>query len=133
MPVKQHWLPSGILHISYYGKVTSKELGESTLGLSGDARFDNLKIIISDWTDPENESLEFEEEQIRQLGAYMMPLALSNPRVKLAGILNPNNKNRWEMVNFFETLIEALPWEIKVFDSGAQAKIWLGVDVPIGM
>ena len=63
----------------------------------------------------------------------MMPLALSNPRVKLAGILNPNNKNRWEMVNFFETLIEALPWEIKVFDSGAQAKIWLGVDVPIGM
>lgn len=79
MPLNQKWLPAERLHMTYHGKVTSKELVESTIGLSSDPRFDNLKSLISDWTDPGNANLQFAEDEIRQLVAHMRSLALSNP------------------------------------------------------
>lgn len=50
MTIIEDWDTDRILHIRYLEGMSSTEYFESILGLSSDPRFDQLKMLISDWS-----------------------------------------------------------------------------------
>ena len=120
--IRVSWEPEHYLYIQYSGAVTGDELVKTSLALSGDARFDDLRLVLSDWHDIEN--VDFRERDVLTLVSCNHALAKSNPHLKIA-IVASKNSVAPQLVSLYAIESEAGPWSTVIFSNKGEAQSWL--------
>lgn len=121
MTIQHHWEEKGLL-IRYTGRTSGQELINSALELSGNARFDEIKYIIGDWSASEPGGITSEE--VEALVACLRAIAQSNPRIINPSILPPE-EHRQALVAFYVALTQDLPWNTDWFHTEEEARDWI--------
>jgi len=120
--IRFSWESDNYLNVQYSGAVTGDELVQASLSLSGDARFDDLRLVLSDWYDIESVSIQ--EKDVLALVSCNHALAKSNPHLKVAVVTSKNNVAP-QLVSFYATESEAGPWITVLFSNKEEANTWL--------
>ena len=115
MTIVSHWNSSRYLRIQYTDKISDKELLANALEISGDPRFDDLRVIIGDWSGAEESTVS--EQGVEQLVAYISAMSISNPHITHLSIMYQGDETRQAMVNLFTVLTQNTPWTVKAFHS----------------
>jgi len=125
MTIKHNWEKHG-LHTQYMGNLTGKELLQAALDTSGHPQFDELLYIIGDWSG----SLETTTDRadVEELVAYIRAMAVTNPRIKNASVMNEKESNQ-ALVSFYALLAEELTWDVRSFHTLEEARIWVGEEL----
>jgi hypothetical protein len=124
MSHKLIWEPKGV-YWNYYGKVSGKEIIETSTAIYGDPRFDELRYKLVDFLDVE--TVDVDHDEVAQIAYLHRAAALSNLRIKNAIVIKSNaNANALELVNEFSAFFSDSSWEVQVFHSLDEANDWLG-------
>lgn len=123
--VKHNWSIPNVLYTQYLDLVTGEELINSTLGISGDSRFDNVAYVIGDWTAVKK--TEISASEVKQLIACLTAVARICPRAKNASVVNRNDEGL-SLVAWYRHLGESLPWQLDIFHETEDAFNFYGLD-----
>ena len=121
MPVEHIWYPDG-LYTCYSGTITGKELLRSTLDVGGDARFDELRYAIADWSACVESQVSVED--VEKLSAYIRAMSKSNPRISDLIVMREDFHSQ-ALVNLFMFLTDEIPWYVMGFRSLQDVDSWL--------
>ena len=127
MAIQDDWSHPELLYTLYTGIVTGEELLQTALNKSGDPRFDEIKLIIGDWSKALLSYISAEE--IKQLVAYHKAMLSSCPYAKVATVVNPDRSGN-ALAAWYKLLCENLPWDVEIFYSLKEAEKWLGAPIP---
>jgi len=121
MSVKHNWEVK-VLYIQYHGAVTGEEMISSALRVGGDARFDDLRYIISDWTDCSESNVSVED--VEKLAAFVAAMAKTNAHITNLNVMH-EDFNRQAFVNLYMYLTDKVPWQELAFRTLDDARVWL--------
>ena len=107
--------------IVYTGKVTGAEMIEASLAKSGDSRFDDLRYIISDWS--QVKEVDISTDDIKELVCCLRAMSRICPRAKCANILG-RGPEADSLGAWFRFLADDLPWKIGIFYAMDKARAW---------
>ena len=116
------WEQSGVYR-AFFDRADCDEFMQSLKEVHGDARFDDIRYVINDFT--ACTEIVFDAEAIREMSAMDMAASVSNPRIRIA-IVGASE--------FVKAGIEAYmakglsPYPIQLFASLDEARRWLGRD-----
>lgn len=122
MAIEHIWSPSG-LHIRYLDSVSGDSLVADALEVGGDERFDDLRFIISDWSECVEPRVDIAD--VERLAAFISAMARTNPRIVNLNVMREDFNNQ-AFVNLYMFLTDELPWQVLAFRSLDEAKEWLG-------
>ena len=125
--VQDFWLTPQLLHINYCGVVTGEEVNQATLQKSGDARFDDLKYIISDWRQADQINIDLKD--IDELIAYLKSIAQQCPNVMAASLTKPDKTGN-ALAAYYIMLGDVLPWKFEIVNSLEDAYKWFNIPCP---
>jgi hypothetical protein len=123
--VEDFWSMPGVVYTRYLGVVSGRELIESALSKSGDARLDNISYIIGDWTAVERTDISAQD--VKELIAVLHAVARCCPKAKNASIVN-RNETGLALVAWYRHLGESLPWQLDIFHNQMDAFQFYGLD-----
>ena len=121
MPVEHIWYPEG-LYTRYTGCVRGEELLQSTLAVGGDARFDELRYAIADWSGCTKSLIGVDD--VEKLSAYIRAMSKSNPRIADLVVMREDFHSQ-ALVNLFMFLTDEIPWYVMGFRSLTDVDQWL--------
>ena len=125
MPYVDTWEPKGLVR-KWSGFITGAEFASAVQRTAADARFGNLRYIISDFLDVLGHSIE--EREMESVAASRIGSGYTNPKIRVALITtDPSIARLKDMIdsNMFRT-----PYETRVLASVAEARDWLAVESP---
>ncbi len=125
MSVKHTWEPRG-LYIQYIGRVTGRELIESSLKLSGHPKFDKIDYVLADWSQATESTVTAED--VRELAAYIEAMAKTNPNVKNVTVMYPD-ETRQALVALFALFTENFSWQNHAVHSLEEGRAWLAENI----
>lgn len=120
--ISTSWQSENFLHIKYTGAVNGDELVKSSLELSGDHRFDELRCVLSDWY--EIQTVDMNERDVLTLVNCNHAMAKSNPNLKVALVASKNNIAP-QLISLYALESESGPWQIVSFADHEDANRWL--------
>lgn len=123
MTIANNWNSSRYLHVQYLDTICGQDMLDGALEISGDPRFDDLRVVIGDWSGAEESTVT--EEDVEQLAAFISAMAISNPNVTHLTIMYQGNETRQAMVSLFTVLTHNTPWTTKAFHSLEEGLGWL--------
>lgn len=121
MTIEHVWEDKG-LNINYTGTVTGQDLINSAIEIGGDARFDDARYVLSDWTQVESKLID--PSHVIELAAYVSAMAKSNPRIINISVVI-DEEERTALVGLYTMLTEDMPWQMETFFSVNEARRWL--------
>ncbi len=121
MTVEYCWEPKGI-YIRFSGSITGVGILAAALDASGDPRFDDISYALVDLFDARSSTVNAED--MKQMAAYVSAMSLTNPRIKNAIVMFPDNEERSALAGLYQMLTDNLPWEIKLFETLDAAREW---------
>jgi hypothetical protein len=125
MSVEINWEPRGVYR-SFRGHVTSRDALESFKKIAGDHRFDALRYNLLDFT--QVESWHTTDEELREIGAYTLGPALSNPQIHLL-MVTADDSLRAMTRRYIAQGISPYPHEL--FTELAAARRWIEDNFPM--
>lgn len=114
------WEDNGIAW-TYSGKVSGKEVIDTSTSIYGDPRFNSIRYKLVDFR--EIDSIAMEPNEIALVAYQHKAAEISNPRVKTA-IVTCNKTSK--QANHFASFFHDSKWEIKIFQDIDKASEWLG-------
>lgn len=120
MPYTLNWEPGGV-YWEYSGEVSGKDIIEASTAIYGDPRFDDLKYKLVNFLNITN--LDVQKIDIDIIASQHKAAALSNPRIKTAIVVS---KPSALLDAFIDKMLHS-SWEVKAFDSLADAQSWVGL------
>lgn len=120
-----NWTLPHVIYTQYLGVVTGADLVESALSASGDLRFDDIKLIIGDWTKVERTDIHAKD--VKTLMACLGAIAKICPRAKNGTIVR-RNETGLALSSWYALLGESLPWQIDTFDCCDTAFKFYGIN-----
>lgn len=121
MTIEHHWLDQG-LHIRYLKRVSGAALIAAARDVGSDERFDDLRYIISDWSQCQEPEVSIEE--VEQLAAYITAMAKSNSRINHLNIMREDFEHQ-AFINLYMFLTADIPWQVSAHRSVTEAESWL--------
>lgn len=121
MAITDYWESKDVILTVYSGEVTGQELLESSLQKSGDARFDDIRLILSDWRPVTRVSISTDD--IKQLVACLRSISQLCPNAKNACVVNRTEVDV-SMTAWWKFLADDLSWEVEIFHSMEEARAW---------
>ncbi len=123
MTYKLNWEPDGV-YWEYYGKVSGKEIIETSTSIYGDERFDTLKYKLVNFLGAE--SIEMNDDEVALIAHQHRTAERSNPNIKSAIVIKSGREIADKFASFFTDSF----WEVKVFQDLDEANNWLGRNIP---
>lgn len=114
----ESWKLPGVLYTRYLDVVTGRELIDHALRQSGDARFDNLRYIIGDWS--EVKKTEITTLHVKELMACLVPMSKLCPKAINASVVKRNNTGMG-LAAWYRYLGEQISWRIDIFHTPEEA------------
>ena len=121
MPITHQWLSKKLLHTYYTGIVTGREMLNAAIEVSSDPRFENIRMIIGDWSDISNAEISIDE--VKELAAYVAAVVESFPRILNATVV-ANYESGLARAAYYDDLAKKSPWQTKTFSNISDAKHW---------
>lgn len=121
MAIREIWESKDVLLVAYSGTVTGPELLESSLKLSGDARFEDVRLFLADWSDIERVAIS--PEDIKQLVACLRSASRLCPHAKNASVIRMNDTST-ALLGWYKFLADDLSWDVEVFQTEEEARTW---------
>ncbi len=125
--IVDYWHVPGVLYTRYLGVVSGPELVQSSLAASGDERFDNIRLIIGDWSEVKKTLIE--AEHVKELVACLGAVSRICPDAVNASIVR-RNETGLALAAWYRHLATVLPWEIDIFHSAEEAGAFYGISAP---
>lgn len=119
--IEHIWKTNG-LHIRYYDSVEGSSLVAAALVVGSDERFDDLRYILSDWSDCTDSNVGVDD--VGELAAYISAMARSNPRITNLNVMR-NDLDNQAFVNLYMFLTDEVPWKVLAYWSLEEARAWL--------
>ena len=118
MPVALQWEPHGVVR-TLSGTVEIEEYMDSVASLQNDARFDELRFIVEDFSDCTMQHVS--EADMEMVLANAIGAAYSNPYIRIAAVaVEPQARH------LIQLFAKASPFITRVFAQMAQAREWVG-------
>ncbi len=121
MSVELKWESRQLLTIHYRGEVSGPDLLDTSLRISGDARFDDLRYVLSDWSKVDKANVT--KKDVRVLVAYVSAMARTNDYIKNAVVVTSDGIGR-SLGSFYKELTADISWQIKYFGEEHEARNW---------
>ncbi len=122
------WQGDRLLHVKYSGTFTGAEARAVQDKIGADVRFDDLIAIILDASRIEQNLTTAKDVEI--ISAISRAQSLSNPNLKNAVVLEPSDDGQAQAA-FYKILTEVTGWQIKLFNTEAEARAWLVPYLPV--
>ena len=119
MAHKNIWKDQTLYRV-FTDKVSGEEILNSNLKLQGDARFDDIKCIINDFSNIT--AFEINEDDIEYFVAMDNASALSKSRLKIAIVAT--DKDLLSFVYLYCAKMEDSPYECRLFDDINSVQEW---------
>ncbi len=120
MPYVNEWEEKGVYR-KYDGAVTSKEILRAVQEVEADARFDDIRYVISDFLDISDYS--FECEDIVLLASIDSAAAISNPDINVAVVMD--SPGMMEAVKIYTDSLDRPPYPTQTFATLTEARAWV--------
>jgi hypothetical protein len=121
MPYTTTWTGNGVIW-KYTGVLTGQEALQSNLDIYGDARFDDLRYQIADFTDVTDNQIS--EAYTKKIAYLDRAASQTNPNIKVAVIMK--NSDFIDTADIYAELSKNSPWQVKVCHSREDADAWVG-------
>lgn len=121
MAITDYWESKDVILTVYSGEVTGQELLESSLQKSGDARFDDIRLILSDWRPVTR--VDISTDDIKQLVACLRSISQLCPNAKNACVVNRTEVDV-AMTAWWKFLADDLSWDVEIFHTMEEARAW---------
>jgi len=127
--VEVEWTKNRSVIMRVVGAVSGDDMVAAVLALGGDARFDDVRGLVCDWSRYTLSVNKVEVVDIEKLAEIIRAMAKSYIDVKQAMVLMSDEiPYRGAFYNFFEMMVADLPCKLACFDTMAQARSWIDVD-----
>ena len=120
MPYTTTWTRNGVIW-KYTGVLTGQEALQSNLDIYGDARFDELRYQIADFTDVSENQIS--EAYTKKIAYLDRAASQTNPNIKVAVIME--NSDFIDTADIYTEFSKNSPWQVKVCHSREEADAWL--------
>lgn len=120
MSIIHHWLSGKVLHTRYTGNVTSDELLQGALDVSGNPCFDDLRGVISDWSEARKSDVNVSD--VERLAAYTEAASRTNPHILHISVMRPGIEAPQALISLYEMYVADTPWQTVVVDTLDEAK-----------
>ena len=126
MAVLLEWTKKHIVIIRVLDSVSGAEVIDALLTLSGDARFDDIRGLIYDWSGYLFLLDEIDVNDVEKLAEITRAMAKSNSQVKQGVVLMDGTiDHRGAFFSIFEVLTADLPWQTASFETLELALAWV--------
>lgn len=116
--IKEYWPIQGVLYIQYLELVSGSELVSHALEKSGDPRFDELRFIISDWT--QVRKTEINPQDVKELVACLVPMSNLCPTARNASVVKRNDTGLG-LAAWYRHLGDQVRWPMDIFHDTKEA------------
>ncbi len=107
-----NWSLPNVLHTRYLGVVTGQELVQATLASTGDERFDDLDLIIGDWSLVRKTLIDHHD--VRYLSACLEQATKNHKTIANPTIIRRSDTGIG-LATLYRHYGRNLPWEIAIF------------------
>lgn len=114
------WEKNGLYRI-FTGKISGKEVMGSNLASHGNAHFDTIKYVISDFT--QITEFEVSDDDISIIATIDNIAVKSNAELKIAIVVTLESLKIW--VQLYCEKMQDSPYECKIFNSIGDARKWV--------
>ncbi len=121
MAIDLEWESKQLLSMRYKGMVLGVDLLSVTLQISGDPRFDDLRYILSDWSNVKKTDVSVKD--VKVLVAYATAMARTNDKIMNATVISEDEKGQ-ALAAFYKDLTADISWQIKYFTNEPEARNW---------
>jgi len=121
LAITDYWESKDVILTVYSGEVTGQELLESSLQKCGDARFDDIRLILSDWRPATH--VDISTDDIKQLVACLRSISQLCPNAKNACVVNRTEVDV-AMTAWWKFLADDLSWDVEIFHTMEEARAW---------
>jgi len=129
MAVLVEWTNKHTVIMRMIDSIDGAEVVEAILTFSGDARFDDIRGLIYDWSAYRFVPGRIDIADIEQMAEIIRAVSKSNRNVRQAVVLMDGTiEHRGAFFSMFEVLTADVPWQTGSFDTLEQALAWLGMD-----
>lgn len=120
MSYTNKWEKEGLYRI-FTDKISGEEVLRSNLAIQGDARFDDIKYVLNDFT----QTVEFEisDMDVNKIVATDGVAAISNARLKIAIVATLESLLDW--IHLYCEKMQGSPFECNVFTNLDDAREWV--------
>jgi len=119
--IVDYWEPNGLLVTRYLETISGEDLVSSALSKSGDDRFDQVKYIISDWS--EAQEVKIGTQDVELLVACLRPISAIIPNAKNASLVNRDTTGN-AVLAWYKFLTEDLSWDVEIFHQRQELMAW---------
>lgn len=121
MAIELDWESERLLCMRYTGMVHGRELLSTTLEISGDQRFDDLRYILSDWSNIKKTDISVDD--VRVLAAYIKSMSKINGKIKNATVVSKDEAGQ-ALASFYKHLTRDAAWDVDSFNTSEAARSW---------
>ncbi|ABD79792.1 hypothetical protein [Saccharophagus degradans] len=121
MAIHDIWESKSTVITQYSGRVNGQELIEASLKKSGDDRFDDVRIIIGDWSRISH--VDITPEDVKALVACLRSISKINPYAINASVINQDETGN-ALAAWYKFLADDLSWKIGIFHTMDEARAW---------
>lgn len=121
MSYENIWEKHGVYR-KYNGRVTGKEMRQAVEEVEGDARFESVRYVISDFLDVTEQDISPRDIEI--IAAIDKAAAITNPDIKIAVVATTLAIQN--MASMYIDLADDIPFVSKMFTSLDEAREWVG-------
>ena len=120
-----NWSIPRVLYIQYLDVVSGRALIDNALQQSGDERFDDLRFIISDWSQVLR--TEVSTLDVQELIACLIPMSKLCPNVRHASVVKRNDTGVG-LAAWYRHLAYKISWDIDIFHNTEEAFLNYSLD-----
>ncbi|WP_101757884.1 hypothetical protein [Oceanicoccus sp. KOV_DT_Chl] len=120
MPCDIEWRGRSI-HWKFHGAITSEQLIKTYSSLYGDARFDDTRGQVRDYSQVTELHVSFDD--VLRIAAFDKAAAKSNPRMKIAFVFN--NQEYSSLASLYDSELDGGPWQVNFFTCANEAIEWV--------
>ena len=120
MPYENYWDEKG-LHRKFTGNICGKEILDSNLSIQGDARFDEIKYVLNDFS--LINKFKLTEHDINIISTIDNVAAISKKSLKIAIVTTDTELLKW--AKLYLEMMQGSPYIAGVFDSYNDAHNWV--------
>lgn len=121
MSYENIWEKQGVYR-KYNGRVTGKEIRQAVEEVEGDARFESVRYVISDFLDVTEQDISPQDIEI--IAAIDKAAAITNPDIKVAVVAT--SQAIQGMASMYCELSDDIPFPCKLFTNLEEAREWVG-------
>ncbi len=121
MAIEDFWESKDVCRTVYSGIITGQELIDSALEKSGDARFDDIRFVLSDWRPAIK--VHISPEDIKHLVACLRSISKLCPHAYNASVLN-KDETGVALTAWYKYLADDLSWHVELFYDIDEARAW---------